>query len=119
MNRDELWQRQYPDPATHEAMAETMRRMAVDSLAACVKRGWRVDWSARGCYLHLEVSELIEACRGKGDSTKEQEAADVLLVFLSLVAAYRIDMDKVFSEFNRKLGGILAGTIGAGPEVKP
>lgn len=115
MTRDELWQPQSGEPATYEAMAETMRRLAVDALGACVKRGWRTDWSARGCYLHLEVSEFIEACRGKGDSTKEQEAADVLLVFLSLVGAYRVDMDKVFSEFNRKLGGIIAGTIGAGP----
>lgn len=103
--------------ATYEAMAETMRRMAVDARAACVKRGWRTDWSARGCYLHLEVSEFIEACRGKGESSKEEEAADVLLVFLSMCGAQRVDFDKVFSEFNRKLSGILEGTIGAGPDV--
>lgn len=106
------------EPASFEAMAETLRRLAVDSLAACIARKWRTDWSARGCYLHLEVSELIEACRGKGDSTKEEEAGDVLLVFLSIVGAYRIDLDKAFVHLNEKLAGILAGTIGAGPDTE-
>jgi hypothetical protein len=104
-------------PAPDYAVAETLHRWAVDTLAACVKRGWRTDWSARGCYLHLEVSELIEACRGKGDSSKEEEAADVMLVYLSLCGAYRINMTGVLAILNQKLNGILAGTIGAGPEA--
>lgn len=101
----------------YAATAETLGNLGEDVLAACVKRGWKTDWSARGCYLHLEVSEFIEACRGKGGSSKEEEAADVLLVFLSMCGAQRVDFDKVFSEFNRKLSGILEGTIGAGPDV--
>lgn len=104
-------------PARMEEVAETLHRWAVDTLAACVARKWRTDWSARGCYLHLEVSELIEACCGKGDSTKEEEFADVLLVLLSLAGAYRIDMPKALGTFDDKLNAIFAGKIGAGPEI--
>lgn len=106
-------------PATYEGTAETLRRMGEDALQACLARKWRTDWSARGCYLHLEVSELIEACRGKGDSSKEEEAADVLLVFLSLCAAYEIDLTAAMRLFNEKLAGILVGRVGAGPETEP
>lgn len=49
-----------------------------------------MHWTARGAYLHLESSELIEASRGKNlrGRTREQrmkeEAADVLLVLMSI-----------------------------------
>lgn len=118
MTRDDLYKPgALPEPATCEAAAELLRRMAEDALGACVKRGWRTDWSARGCYLHLEASEFIEACRGQGDSSKEEEAADVLMVFLLLCGKYDVDFRAVFSWFNAKLAGILAGKIGAGPEA--
>jgi hypothetical protein len=100
-------------PATMEGVAETLQRMATDALGACVRRGWRTDWSARGCHLHLEASELIEACRGKGDSTPAQEAGDVLLVLLSLCAAHNVSMAEALAHFDAKLAGILAGTVGA------
>lgn len=100
-------------------VAEWMRAMSVSTLAACVARKWRTDWSARGCYLHLEVSELIEACRGKGDSSKEEEFADVLMVLLSLAGAYRINMTGALEILIQKLEGIRNGTVGAGPESTP
>lgn len=100
----------------YAATAETLGNLADDALAACEARGWRTDWSARGCYLHLEVSELIEACRGKGDSSKEEEAADVLLVLLSLCASYQVNLTGALAILRQKLDGIRAGKIGAGPE---
>ena len=52
-------------------------------LAMCKKRGWSLKWADRGCYLHLESSELIESLRGKrGEPVAE--AADVLLVLMSI-----------------------------------
>ena len=63
-------------------------------LEICRRRGWAVDWSARGAYLHLEASELIEAVRGKrGDPTSE--AADVLLVLMSITEANNIPWSEV------------------------
>lgn len=57
------------------------------ALAVCAQRGWSLHWTARGAYLHLESSELIEAWRGKGTSTVAQEAGDVLLVLFSILGA--------------------------------
>lgn len=55
-------------------------------LAMCIARNWSLHWTARGAYLHLEASELIEAIRGKhGDPKKE--AADVLIVLQSITEA--------------------------------
>lgn len=52
-------------------------------LAMCKRRGWSLKWADRGCYLHLESSELIESLRGKrGEPVAE--AADVLLVLMSI-----------------------------------
>lgn len=58
-----------------------------DCLAVCAARGWSLHWTARGAYLHLESSELIEAWRGKGESTVAEEAGDVLLVLFSILGA--------------------------------
>jgi len=67
-------------------------------LAMCLKRDWSMDWSARGCYLHLESSELIEALRGKGDSTPLDEAADVLLVLMSITENHGIKFTEVLDK---------------------
>ena len=62
---------------------EAGERLAPRVLAMCKQREWSLHWTSRGAYLHLEVSELIEALRGKrGDPTAE--AADVLLVLMSI-----------------------------------
>ena len=50
----------------------------------CQDHNWSMAWSDRGVYLHLEVSELIEAIRGKG-STVPDEAGDVLITLLALL----------------------------------
>lgn len=57
-------------------------------------RGWSKDWPLLGAYLHLEVSELIEAVRGKSDDP-EGEAADVLLVLMALTEANGIEFSSV------------------------
>lgn len=59
-----------------------------------VRRGWSTDWPSRGVYMHLEVSELIEAFRGKrGDPTKE--AADVLITLMGATGAEKIPWQNV------------------------
>jgi hypothetical protein len=63
--------------------AKPEERLAPRVLAMCKLRNWSLHWTARGAYLHLEASELIEALRGKrGDPTAE--AADVLIVLMSI-----------------------------------
>jgi len=52
-------------------------------LAICKKRGWSLKWADRGCYLHLESSELIESLRGKRGEPAA-EAGDVLFVLMSI-----------------------------------
>jgi NTP pyrophosphatase (non-canonical NTP hydrolase) len=59
----------------------------------CHQRGWSLHWTARGVYLHLEASELIEAWRGKGVSTVAQEAGDVLLVLFSILGTAGVSWD--------------------------
>jgi NTP pyrophosphatase (non-canonical NTP hydrolase) len=55
----------------------------------CEKRNWKKDWSHGGCYTHLEVSEFIEAVRGKGDPL--DELGDVLFTVLAVANYYGID----------------------------
>ncbi len=66
-------------------------------LAMCKRRGWSLHWSARGAYLHLESSELIEALRGKRGDPKS-EAADVLLVLMSITEANGISWSDVVAQ---------------------
>jgi len=58
------------------------------------KHNWKHGWSARGCYLHLESSELIEALRGKGGNPTD-EAGDVLGVLMSIIITENLDWNKV------------------------
>lgn len=55
----------------------------------CDLRGWKKDWSRGGCYVHLEVSEFIEAVRGKGDPI--DELGDVLFTVLAVADYYKVD----------------------------
>lgn len=89
-------------------------------LAMCKKRGWKLNWSARGCYLHLEASEFIEALRGKrGDPI--EEAADVLLVLMSTTEAHGIAWDKVLAATEAKCAQLEAKPPypGESTEAKP
>ena len=66
-------------------------------LAMCKQRNWSLHWTSRGAYLHLEASELIEALRGKrGDPLAE--AADVLLVLMSITENAGIDWSAVVQQ---------------------
>ena len=55
----------------------------------CNIRQWEKDWSRGGCYTHLEVSEFIEAVRGKGDPI--DELGDVLFTILAVADYYGVD----------------------------
>ena len=55
----------------------------------CDRRHWKKDWSRGGCYMHLEISEFIEALRGKGDPV--DELGDVLFTVLAVADYYGID----------------------------
>lgn len=56
----------------------------------CEKNGWDKGWSAGGCYMHLEVSEFIEAVRGKGSPV--EELGDVLFTVVAVANNYNIDI---------------------------
>lgn len=64
-------------------------------LETCKQRGWSLHWAHRGCYLHLEAAELIEAVRGKHGGDVAGEAADVLLVLMSITEASGVPWDDV------------------------
>lgn len=73
------------------------------ALALCEKNGWGLDWRDRGCYLHLESSELVEAMRGKGDSTVTEEAGDVLFVLLTILGAHGVEFEDVVAGLDAKM----------------
>ena len=56
-----------------------------------------MTWAARGAYLHLESSELIESLRGKGGNTLH-EAADVLIVLMSITQSNLINWENVLKQ---------------------
>lgn len=63
--------------------------------------GWDKGWSKGGCYIHLEVSEFIEALRGKGDPL--DELGDVLFALLSVADHYGIDPEEAMEHSRKKL----------------
>lgn len=88
-----------------------INNLAQRAAGVCRLRNWKKDWSAGGCYLHLEASEFIESLRGKGGNP-EEEAADVFITLLALMGEYNIDGDNVEAIVNRKLIEIENGTLG-------
>lgn len=83
-------------------------------LAMCKARNWSLHWTARGAYLHLESSELIEAIRGKhGDPMKE--AADVLLVLMSITEANGINWQDVVNQAELRTAELMATSSRAYP----
>ncbi len=85
-------------------MAVDLKELAAMALIKCRKQGWDRNWLEIGCYLHLEVSEFVEALRGKGvDPDPAAEAADVLFVLLSTLEAHDIDLDDVVAKLNAQL----------------
>ena len=71
-------------------------------------KGWDMSWQERGCCLHLEASELIEALRGKGNETVTQEAGDVLFVLLTILASEDIHVVDVVDLLEEKITGLEA-----------
>lgn len=57
--------------------------------SVCDAMEWKKDWSRGGCYAHLELSEFIEAVRGKGDPV--DELGDVLFTVLAVADYYGVD----------------------------
>lgn len=73
-----------------------LRRFITACHNKSIVKQW-LGWHSFG-YLPLEVSEFIEACRGKGTSTKEDEAADVLFCFLSMCGEHGVNINAVFDK---------------------
>jgi len=67
------------------------------------KRGWKKNWSSGGCYIHLEVSEFIESLRGKGKSTPEAEAGDVLVALFAVLDWYKIPISEVIQNTDKAI----------------
>ena len=84
-----------PETADYSALAARVLEM-------CRTRRWGLHWTERGSYLHLEASELIEALRGKRGDPAE-EAADVLLVLMSITEANGISWETVDERLRAKL----------------
>ncbi len=67
----------------------------------CESKNWQKDWVRGGCYMHLEVSEFIEALRGKGDPV--EELGDVLFTIFAVADHYGIDPMEGIENNRRKL----------------
>lgn len=89
--------------------------LACDVVTMCHKRGWSMHWTHRGAYLHLESSELIEAIRGKGGDPLK-EAADVLLVLMSITEYHGIQWDDVMRQARAKVDEMMVRPRYAGEE---
>ena len=86
-----------------EINIEILEKLTKRILEICKNRNWRLDPISRGGYLHLEASEFIESLRGKGKSDPAEEAADVLIVWLSICAAHKVSMKSIFEYLELKL----------------
>lgn len=74
-------------------------------------RGWSFEWPERSGYAHGELSELVEAVRGKhGDIT--DEAADTLMTALFGLVPDHVPMADVLARCREKITLIAARKIG-------
>lgn len=112
------WIAANPLPAP-QAAPPAAGSLPADVLAVCKQRNWSLHWTARGAYLHLEASELIEAIRGKrGDPT--DEAGDVLIVLMSITEHAGIPWGMVEAAARAKVESLKTKPRYAGEEfVKP
>lgn len=83
-------------------MMKRLNEFAEKCLNKCRFHKWSRDWKHVGAYLHLEVSEYIEAIRGKRGSPVE-EAADILFVLLSSLAQEGIPVTDVLGRLSSVL----------------
>lgn len=71
--------------------------------------GWNLDdWKERGCAIHLEVSELIEAFRGKGDESVLEEGADVLICLLAMMKSRNVSIAELWTQMQDKINKLEA-----------
>ena len=85
---------------------ERIDEIGVRAVELCKVKGWGLDWRDRGCYLHLEASELVEAMRGKGDSSVTEEAGDVLFCLLTILGERGIAFGDVVDTIDAKMKAI-------------
>ena len=78
-----------------------LRGYIEEVLDVCDGMHWKKDWSHGGCYAHLELSEFIEALRGKGDPV--DELGDVLFTIFAVAGYYNIDPVKAVAASRRKM----------------
>lgn len=75
----------------------------------CDKRKWDKSALPGGCYIHLEVSEFIEALRGKGKSLPVEEAGDVLVAFFAVLGHYGFSASEVLIELEKTVADLETG----------
>jgi len=109
-----------PCLSTRDSIMTRLQEIQAKITEVIKLKGWHKDWCKGGCYIHLEVSEFIESLRGKGDSTPENEAADVFFTMMAVMGHYEIDPDAVLDRLNQVCEDLKAGVKGADdPELKP
>jgi hypothetical protein len=79
--------------------------------AVALKRGWDVTWSGRLAASVLELSEFIEAVRGKGGDQVD-EGADVLNTALCSFAVFDVNIMAILRRLGEKLTKLEAGELG-------
>lgn len=100
------WEKDKPSsPPSSPPMSDA--ELAQHCLALCNRNEWKRSWGEGGCALHLEVSEFIEAIRGKGNSSVVEEAGDVLFVLYSMLAHRKVSIRKVKKFIQDKVSRLL------------
>lgn len=83
-----------------------MNELQALTYAVCKKYGWDRHWKQSGVMLHLEVSEFIEALRGKRGNPIE-EAGDIIFVLLSILEGYNIPIAAVLASVETKTTNLM------------
>lgn len=99
-------------------MDDYLNALAARVLAMCNQRGWSLHWESRSAHLHHESTELMEAVRGKRGDVLE-EAADVLLVLMSITAHSGAGFGHVIDALIEKVAKLETKPRYAGEEYVP
>ena len=78
-----------------------LRKYMEEVSTVCEREHWNKDWSNGGVYMHLEVSEFIEAIRGKGGDPLD-ELGDVLFTVLAVAEHHDLDPIDAINMSRRK-----------------
>jgi NTP pyrophosphatase (non-canonical NTP hydrolase) len=81
-------------------MTQELEVLAQKCIEVCDDQQWKRNWSEGECYLHLEVSEFIEAVRGKG--VPHEELGDVFFVLLTLAKEHNVSFDDAFAYMKKR-----------------